>query len=236
MIDASALVGAVAGNDYEVVITVTEENTTRTASAVVTVIEESQLVINAKNLVVYPNSEYVDLTQLFSITKGGETIPVTADMVLGSINYNAIGENVITLNYQGETRTAIVEVKRGVIITPAYAETVVVKKGTEQEKYAFENDFKVLINGIRFTAISEYINTDNVDFSVAGEYTVTIKIPYNDQKLSLSGVKFTYYEAELTYVVVESEYSLSVKEETVVLPLGTQSYYPFNNVRLVING
>lgn len=236
MIDSSALLGAVAGNDYEVVVTVTEEKTVKTAVAVVRVIEESQLVINAKNLVVYPNSEYVDLTQLFSITKGDEEIPVTADMVSGSINYNKIGENVITLTYKGETRTAIVEVKRGVIITPAKADTIVIKKGTEKEKYAFENDFKVLINGIRFTAISEYINIDNVNFNEVGEYTATIKIPYNDQKLSLSGVKFTYYEASITYVVVESEYSLSVKEETVVLPLGTQSYYPFNNVHLVING
>lgn len=236
MIDASALIGAVAGNDYEVVITFNEDDTTKSAVAVITVIEESHLVINAKNIVVYPNSEYVDLTTLFEITKGSENIPVTSDMISGTINYNALGENVITLNYKGEIRTATVEVKRGVIITPAKASAVVVKKGTEKEKYAFENDFNVLINGIKFTAISEYINTDGVNFNQAGEYTATITIPYNDQKLGLTNVKFTYYEETITYVVVENEYTLNLKEETVVLSSGTQSFNPYGNVKLTING
>ena len=84
--------------------------------------------INAKNVITYPNGEFIDLTTLFEITSGNQVVPVTADMVSGSIDYSQVGINVVTLTYLGEQYTATVEVKRGVIINYTTSDTVIIKR------------------------------------------------------------------------------------------------------------
>lgn len=117
------------------------------------------------------------------------------DMITGIIDYTEVGENIITLNYNGLTKQAIVEVKRGVIIEHSKSDTITILKGTNKGNYNFIEDFKVIINGIRFRNISDtYLNLSTVDFNTVGNYTVTLKIPYNEKNIGLSGVKFTYYE------------------------------------------
>lgn len=236
MVDASALSSALVGESYSVVLNATFGETSISETATVTVKENSQTVINAKNVITYPNGEFIDLTTLFEITSGNQVVPVTADMVSGSIDYSQVGINVVTLTYLGEQYTATVEVKRGVIINYTTSDTVIIKKGTNANSYPFANDFKVIVNGIRFTAIDGYIDSRAVDFTTAGEYTATIRVPYNDKNLSISGVNFTYFESQITYVVVEYDYSLTVKEEVVTLSQTATSYDVFSNVKLTING
>lgn len=236
MIDASALANATAGNRYAVVIKYEKDSTKAEKTVYVNVKAAKSLVINAKNVVTAPNSECIDLTDLFEIKYGDTVIPVTDDMISGSIDYSTVGVNTITLSYKGVTKTATVEVKRGVIIEYKLSNVVQIKKGTDQDAYIFEDDFVLRINGITFTGLDGYLDTSKVDFDAVGEYQATLKIPYNDQKFGLSGVKFTYVEASITYEVVENEYTLSVKEEHVRLPIGTTTYNVFNNVVLTING
>lgn len=237
MVDASVLSSALVGESYDVVFSATFGATAVTQVATVTVKKDSQIIVNAKNVVTYPNGDFIDLTTLFEIRVGDQVVPVTSNMVSGSIDYSQVGINTVTLTYQGEQYVATVEVKRGVIINCATSDTVIVKRGTDKNAYPFANDFKVIVNGLRFTAIDEYIDVSGVDFDAVGEYTVTIKVPYNDQKLSLTGgVKFTYFEKQITYVVVENEYSLEIKEELVTLAKSTASYDVFKNVKLTING
>ena len=236
MIDLSALNDASVGDEREVKFNYSLDETTVTKIAKVAVVAQSELVINAKDIQIYPNSGAVDLTSLFTISKGDEVIPVTSDMISGSIDYSKAGDNQITLTYGGQQAVANVKVVVGVVITYANADTVVVLKGTNQQSYPFENDFNVIINGIRFTMIASYIDSSNVDFSTAGSYKAKLRLPYNESSLSLSGAKFDYYEKEITYLVVENEYELTLKEERVTLKKGTTSYNPFKNITLTING
>lgn len=236
MIDLSALNNASVGDERDVKFSYSLDETTVTRIAKVAVVAQSELVINSKNIQIYPNSGAVDLTTLFTISRGNEVIPVTSDMISGSIDYSKAGDNQITLTYGGQQAVANVEVVVGVVITYASADTVVVLKGTNQQSYPFENDFNVVINGIRFTMIASYIDSSNVDFSTAGSYKAKLRLPYNESSLSLSGAKFDYYEKEITYLVVENEYELKLKEERVTLEKGTTSYNPFKNISLTING
>ncbi|MBQ3571773.1 MAG: bacterial Ig-like domain-containing protein [Clostridia bacterium] len=236
MLDLTALEGVTVGKEVEIEFSYTLDDSTARKSAKVAVVSQSELVINAKNIQTYPNSGAIDLTSLFTITKGDQIIPVTQDMISGSIDYSKAGDNTITLTYGGKTATANVEVVIGVIISYKTADTIVILKGTNKQNYAFEKDFSVIINGVRFTIISSYIDVSNVDFNTVGSYTAKLTIPYNESSLSLSGAKFDYYEKEITYQVVENEYELSVKEERVTLPKGTTSYNPFRNIDLTING
>lgn len=236
MIDYSALSGVAVGDEREVKFSYSLDETSVEETAKIEVVAQSQLVINAKNVQTYPNSGAIDLTTLFTISKGSETIPVTTDMISGSIDYSKAGDNPITLNYGGQQAVANVEVVIGVVISYTNSDTVVVLKGTNQQSYPFEKDFTVIINGIRFTVIASYIDTTAVDFSTAGTYTAKLTIPYNESSLSLSGARFDYYEKEITYVVVENEYELNLKQERVTLDKGTTSYNPFRNINLTING
>lgn len=236
LIDASALENATAGTQADVTLTYVKGDTAVTKTATVKVVSDAQTVINGKTVQTYPNAAAIDLTTLFTITKGGDVIPVTSDMIEGSVDYSKAGENVITLTYDGVSATATVEVVVGVVISYATSDTVIVKKGTDKNSYAFENDFNVVINGVKFTVIADYIDVTAVDFNTVGTYTATLKIPYNDKELGLSGAKFVYYEKTITYAVVENEYEISLKEETVTLNKGVTSYNPFNNVNLSING
>ena len=94
-------------------------------------------------------------------------------------------------------------------------DTITILKGTNKGNYNFIEDFKVIINGIRFRNISDtYLNLSTVDFNTVGNYTVTLKIPYNEKNIGLSGVKFTYYEKTITYVVVPNNYKVDVVKTT----------------------
>ena len=223
--------------EYELELTYTYEEDVVSNSISIIIIEDDEICITSKNVVIYPNQEQVNLTTLFEIKQGENIIEVTYDMIEGIVDYSSEGINEITLNYKGITSTATVEIKRGVIIDYTYGDTIIITKGTNQASYAFINDFKVMINGLTFTNIStKYIKENNVDFSIPGEYSVTISIPYNDQKFGLSGVKFTYFEKTIKYVVVENDYQITLNKETVILPKGTTSYDVYKNLTVYING
>lgn len=237
MIDTSSIINPVVGNSYEVILRYSLDKTSCTKTSIVNVVEESAVIIKSRNIVTYPNSDYIDLTSLFSITKGNTEIPVTLDMISGTIDYSSIGENIITLHYNNEEHQAIVEVKRGVIINYATSDTVLIAKGTNLATYAFEKDFAVTINGIDFTNIqASYFDIGNINFNEAGTYQVTLTIPYNENKLSLSGVKFTYFEATISYVVVQSIYEITKGSEIVILPTDTTSYNVYKNLTVEIDG
>ena len=59
-------------------------------------------------------------------------------MITGTIDYTEVGENIITLNYNGLTKQAIVEVKRGVIIEHSKSDTITILKGTNKDNYNFK--------------------------------------------------------------------------------------------------
>lgn len=237
MVDATTLSNAKVGNSYDVTFNYVYEGISYKETVSVIVVESATVQIKSKNLVIYPNSEYIDLTSLFEIVVGDKNIPVTLDMITGSINYSEVGENVITLNYNGLEKQAIVEVKRGVIIEHSKADTITILKGTSKENYNFIDDFKVIINGIRFVNISDtYLDLTTVDFNTVGNYSVTLKIPYNEKSIGLSGVKFTYFEKAITYVVVENNYKIDVNEELVTLPINSTKYDVYSNLNVTING
>ena len=115
------------------------------------------------------------------------------DMISGNINYTNVGVNEIKLTYNGVERISTVEVKKGVVINHRYGDTISIKKGTNQDAYSFINDFIVVINGVEMKFIPEsYLDLSTVDFKTVGTYQVKITIPYNENKLTLTGVKFSY--------------------------------------------
>lgn len=234
MIDKSSLNNPTEDQIYDIKITYQEGQAVGYGSCKVKVIPTSEIVITPKNLVIYPNYGYIDLTTLFNITKKGINVPVTLDMISGSIDYAAIGINTIKLNYLGIESLAIVEVKQGVIINYANSNVIKISKGTSKSTYDFAKDFEVIVNGIKFTNIASYINTDNVDFNTIGSYTATISVPYTDSNLGID--KGTLFTKEITYEVVKSIYSISVIKETVTLKEGTTSYNPFDNLIVKVNG
>lgn len=234
MIDKSSLDNLNEDNIYEIKISYTEGQATGIGSCFIKVIPDYETVVNTKHITIYPNSEHIDLTTLFEIKKGNEIIPVTLDMITGTINTSVVGENVITLTFEGKEYTSIVEIKQGVIINYAKSDVVKVSKGTSKSSYLFENDFIVLINGINFTNISQYIDSSEVDFGTSGIYTATISIPYKDTSLGYTEV--TYFSKEITYEVVDITYEIKVNKELVELPAGTTEYNPFDNLTVKVNG
>lgn len=237
MLDLTKVSNPQVGETYEIAFNYSVGNSEAKSVAEITIIEEDQISVTTKVVVTYPNGSYVDLTSLFEVKKGEEILPIDITMIEGTIDYSSVSVNEITLTYEGEEYVSIVEVRRGVIINYNTTDTVIIVKGTNQATYDFVKDFKVLINGIRFESISnESVNTEGVDFNTPGVYEATIKIAYNENKLGLSGVKFTYYEKTINYVVVDNNYSVSVKEENLLLKKGTTSYNLFNNLNVVING
>lgn len=236
-IDISKLANIEVGKTYDIVFDTTINNINVNKKITIKVIEDNEVVINAKNVTVYPNGSYIDLTTLFSITKGDEIIPVTMDMISGSIDYSQVGTNIITLKYQEFTKEAVVEVKRGVIIDYATSDTITITKGTNQDTYDFIGDFVVVINGVKFDNISiNYLDTSIVDFNKVGSYKAKLTIPYNDQALGLQGVKFTYVEKEITYVVTKNKYEIKVLNDVVELNKNVTKYNPFDNLKVTING
>lgn len=214
-------------------VTLTYEDKSETVK--VTVVKDEEIIVNAKNIITYPNSEMIDLTTLFEISKGTTIIPVTLDMISGAIDYTKEGTNNIVLTYLDKTYNATVEVKQGVVINYAKGNHVIIQKGTNQNTYMFSEDFIVIVNGIKFNLIPEkYLNLENVNFNEVGTYDVTISIPYI-KKLNLSGATFDYVEKTITYDVREVKYDLTITEEELTLPYGTTSFYPYSNLKLKIN-
>lgn len=151
-IDASALENAVVdgapvkvwyryGDDYKF-------------SVDVSVITDN-VVITSRNAEILTNSAQLDLTALFEITRNGETLPVTNDMVSGEVDYGKVGDYTITLTYRGRTRTATVTVRTGLVIEYEKGETVEVKQGANKDLYDFTADFRVIANGITFTVVNQ---------------------------------------------------------------------------------
>ena len=108
MIDLSSLENAVENEVYEIKITYTEGQAVKTSSCNIKVVPNGEIVITHKDLIIYPNSSYIDLTTLFTIVKNNVEIPVTLDMIDGVINYAEVGENIIKLYYLGYEETAVV--------------------------------------------------------------------------------------------------------------------------------
>ena len=245
MIDASALDSAEAGKTYTVSLFHSHQTpggatVTASADAKIKIVEEKEIAITSRNEVTYPNGKVIDLTTLFTITYGGENIPVTMDMIEGSVDYSKAGDNTITLTYGEESATATVTVRLGVIISYAKSDTVIVRKGTDINTYPFASDFEIIINGMRFTRIPDScFDLSGVDFNTEGTYTVTLTLKYNDLKSS-GGLRPTYPYEEvqktITYVVRSVGFTISVNSASVVLAKGTTSYNAFNNLNVTVNG
>lgn len=237
MIDTSELSNAEVGKIYKVSLVYSSGNTKETGEINVKILGENEIIITPKNLIIYPNSDIIDLKNLFEIKDGDTEVNVLDEYITGEINYNEIGLNEITLTYKNKEAKATVEVKRGVVIDYAKSDTIKIIKGTNQESYSFESDFIVRINGILFKNIpSKWIDTSNVDFNTVGTYECKLEVPYNDKKVSLSGVKFTYFDKTIKYVVLENEVSITLKNDKISLPKGTTEYDPFKNLQVKING
>ncbi len=236
MVDASALVDAQVGNTYTVNFAYNYYGLDCSASVQVAVVDDIQTTVTTKTVETYPNDKYIDLTTLFEVKHGTESIAVTNDMISGTIDYSTDGDNIITLHYDGVDYTSTVVVRRGVVIDYTTSDVINIKRGTEKSTYLFGEDFIVIVNGIRYRDIDQFIAKDDVDFNTNGSYEVTLKVPYNENGVSLSGAKFSYYEKTITYNVLDVEYTVSVANDLVTLPLGTTSYNVLNNIQLVRNG
>lgn len=238
MIDTTAIPDAPeTGKSYEVVFNYDKDGVSATEVSAIKIVEPETVSVTSKNIVTYPNSEYIDLTTLFEIKKGDVPIPVTLDMISGTVDYSSVGENTITLTYENKEYTAVIEVKMGVIISYAKSDSIIIRKGTNQNTYAFSNDFVVMINGLKFRLIPDsYISAADVNFNAAGVYQAEITVPYSDKTPGLSGAKFEYFKKTITYVVVENDYSAIVKSPVVTLTKGTTEYDVFKNLSVKING
>ena len=237
MLDISKLSNVEVGKTYQVIMSYTLGNTSTSEEVSVKILGENEIIITPKNIIIYPNSDIIDLTTLFEIKEGENVVEVLNKYITGDINYNEIGLNEITLTYKNRVCTATVEVKRGVVIDYAKSDTIQIIKGTNKESYSFESDFIVRINGIIFKNIpSKWIDIANVDFDTVGTYECKLEVPYNDKKVSLSGVKFTYFTKTIKYVVIENDVNITLKTDTVHLPKGTNEYNPFTNIQVKING
>lgn len=236
MLDLSALQNVEEGNEYDVKLSYSYMEDSEESVAKVKIVAPKTVVLTASNIVTYPNGGFIDLTSLFTIKDGDVNVPVTIEMISGSIDYSSIGVNEITLAYKGQTATATVEVKRGVVINMPKGDTIIVKKGTNKNEYDFANDVSVIVNGLKFSFVtygngSEYhMNTNNVDFNTVGSYSVDVKIPYKFDSTA------TTVTQTIHYVVKENTYQLSVIEDEVLLAKGTTSYNVFKNVNARING
>lgn len=240
MIDASALNNVQVGQTYDVVFSYVYKDTCASSVAKIKIVAPKEVTVNARNAVVFPGGSNLDLTSLFTITEGGESVIVTDDMISGRVDYSIVGNNEITLTYKGKTAVANVVVRRGVVISLPNGNTIAVKKGTNKIEYNFANDVVVSVNGTKFTFVTYgdgpayHIDTTNVDFDTVGVYTATVKIPYTEKVNTSSNT--SYEEVSINYVVKERTYQVSVIEDEVLLAQGTTSYSLSKNVSVKVNG
>ncbi len=237
MIDKSGMASANIGDTVNVGFSYTKDGAAHTATVRVKVVADTTYTLSGKNVVIYPHSENLELETLFEIKRGDAVVPVTNDMISGSVNYSVAGTYQITLSAFDQECTATVTVESGVIIKPV-SDTVYVRTGTDKASYSFSSDFNLIINGIGFYAIPEefFVGLDSVDFSTAGNYTVTLKVPYNTKGIGFGSPKFDYTECEITYAVRERIGSARAIEQEVRLMRGAGAYDVFDNVYAMLNG
>ncbi len=244
MLDTSALPTDAAsvniGDTYTITLTYTTADglTTGSQSTTITVVSPVATVLTGRDTDIYINARPLDLATLFTIRYGEKEIPVTAGMITGEVDYTAAGDYTITLTYEGETATAVVHVKDGVVLGYTKSDVVQVKQGTDPLSYPFTEDFSVVINGVRFDDFSRFhLDISSVDFTTAGSYTATLTIPYNDVvQTGLRPPTPVDYTISITYLVVKNDYKITVLEEALELPKGTTAYDVFKNLHVEING
>ncbi|MCH5160529.1 MAG: hypothetical protein J1G04_00710 [Clostridiales bacterium] len=240
MLDKSAAASAKVGDTFDVKLSYTHtDQVTRTKVAKVKVVADRAYTVSSRNVVTYPHGDTVDLTSLFSIKLGDEDVPVTPDMVEGDVKYTQEGIYTITLHFNNHEYTATVEVKYGVILDYANTDTVIVKKGTDRNTYAFSKDFRLIINGIKFYAIPDDFlqGVEQVDFNTVGEYNVKLHLPYSENPPSLSGgASFTYSDLTIKYVVVDRVGEVKVVDQNVVVPKTQTNYNLFSNLMVTVDG
>lgn len=224
------------GNTYQIRFKYANEYLSVEKVVNVVVIDDKEITITSNDVTTYQTAPSIDLTTLFTIIDDGKNVRPTMSMISGSVDYSTSGTYNIVLTYKGITKTATITVQTGVVFVHKY-ENKTIPLGTNQITYDFSADFSLVINGITFLDIDKsYFNFGELDFNKIGSYDVSVKIPYNEKKFGLSGVKFDYYEASITYIVVENDYSISVNNELVELPVSTTSYKPFSNIVVTVNG
>ncbi len=238
MLDKSAASTAKVGQTFDVTLSYTKDGKPRSKVAKVKVVADRAYTVSSRNVVTYPHGDNIDLTTLFTIKHGDETVEVTPDMISGEVDYTEVGTNTITLNFNDSTYTATVEVKYGVIIDYASAQSVIVRKGTARDTYAFSHDFKLIINGIRFYAIPDsfFEGVENADFDKVGEYTVRLKVPYSTKAPGLSGARFDYTELAIKYEVVDKVGEVRVVDPTLTVAKSAGKYNVFNNLMVTVDG
>lgn len=237
-LDKSAIFGATVGGSYNVTLTYASEDGkgSATATVKVNVVEVGSVVIKVKNTEVF-ESDYVDLTQIFEITRNGAPVTVTSDMISGEVNFEDSDECEITLKYDNRVKVATLKKITGVSIKYAHGDVVTVAKGTNKDEYYFAGDFEVYINGLRFYGIEGWIDTTNVDFGNVGSYEAALTVKYNDASIGLGKPGFAATKTKtITYKVEPSVYELTYGSETVELEQGTTEYNPLSNLTLTVNG
>lgn len=235
MIDKSEVVNPNVGSTFNISMSYEVEGYSLSKTTTIKIVAEKEIIANSHNLIIYPNGKTIDLTSLFTITEQGKEIEVDSSMISGHINYEKIGQNIITLNYKGITKEAIVEVKKGVQISYATSNRILIKEGTNQQTYSFANDFIVSVNGTKFNLSDSFVDTSKVDFSKAGEYEATISIPYGDKNENQAVVN-EEYKLSITYVVNKINAVISVINEIVTIASGTTSFNYLKNVISTVNG
>lgn len=240
MLDTSAIESASVGDTVTVSVSYTKDGKEYASTVRVKIVADLSYTISSRNVVIYPHSENIELESLFEIKHGDETVPVTADMISGAVNYSQAGEYEITLSAFGEQVKATVKVESGVIVKPAAgSNTVYVRKGTNKQTYAFSCDFSLIVNGMEFFAIPDefFEGLDEVDFSTEGNYDVTLRVPYNTKPLGLTGApNFAYTDCKITYSVRDRIGSAKAVLPLVTLKRGVSAYDVFDNVQATLNG
>ena len=225
--------------DYTVTLSYKQDSTSISSVINVKVVSNATVVLNAKDVVIYPDEERIDLKSLFEISVGGEPVTVTDSMVSGFIDYNKLGTNTITLSYTSQgvekTATATVTIKTGLRIEYASSSVIVVKKGSvDTSKYNFAKDFVLISNGREYELDSKYLDTASVDFATAGSYTVTAKVPYTGSKVEGAAVT-EEVTLSITYVVKESLVSIKVVNESLEISENLTAQQVKDNVEVRLN-
>lgn len=206
------------GDSFDVKLNYEIEGIMKSDTVVIKVVNDDIYKVNTKEITIYPNSSKVLLSDLFEVYRRDEKLVINENNIQGSIDYANIGDYEIKLSFNDNIYTSIVHVKFGVQIEYLNSDTVLVSQGTNINTYSFNNDFLVLINGIRYYDFPNYyVDYSNADFNTLGTYDVVLKIPYNDKTLGLAGVSFTYYEKTIKYQVVPIKYTLNIKEDVLLI-------------------
>lgn len=229
MIDKSSLNGNVeVGSTYNIILRYSEGSDSVEETASIKIVNEDEIALSSKNIDVVPNSSSpIDLKDLFTITENGKSIEVKDQMIKGEVNYQKIGQYEINLSYRGKNTTSIVNVKKGLTISYATSDTIVIKKGTDKESYNFAKDFIVLLNGTRFSLTNNEIDSSKVDFSKEGSYEVTYSASY------IEGTETKNISKTITYVVKERVSTVQIINDYV--EVNKSDYDVLSNIKVVVN-